>query len=71
VTAAIMQAALPVHRSAALTLLNGDFRLTRKAGSFLGQCAVDATPLTEAQAEWLSQLLERNGLPLLPERSEA
>ena len=32
-------------RSAALALLNGSDRLTRKAGSFLGQLAVDSTPL--------------------------
>jgi len=51
------------HREAALALLNGDTRLTRKAGSFLGQCCVDPTPLTEAQCGWLETLLDRAGLP--------
>ena len=50
-------------RDAALALLNGDSRLTRKAGSFLGQLVVDPTPLTEAQKSWLATLLERAGLP--------
>ena len=52
-------------RSAALVLLNGSDRLTRKAGSFLGQLAVDPTPLSEAQSSWLATLLERAGLPPL------
>ena len=51
------------HSGAALALLNKGERLTRKAGSFLGQCAVDATPLTEAQSNWLATLLDRAGLP--------
>lgn len=53
----------PNHRAAALALLNGDMRLTRKAGQFLGQLAVDTTPLSDAQADWLAKLLERAGLP--------
>lgn len=55
----------PNHRVAALALLNGNVRLTRKAGQFLGQLAVDATPLSEAQADWLGKLLERADLPPL------
>lgn len=55
------------HREAALALLNGDSRLTRKAGSFLGQLVVDPTPMSSAQAEWLETLLERAGLPALAE----
>jgi hypothetical protein len=51
------------QRSAALALLNGGCRLSRKAGSFLGQCAVDPMPLTLAQIEWLETLLDRAGLP--------
>jgi len=55
------------HREAALALLNGSSRLTRKAGSFLGQCAVDPTPLSDAQHDWLKTLLERASLPSLRE----
>lgn len=62
-----MSAPFQSHRDAALALLNGDNRLTRKAGSFLGQCAVDANPLSDAQREWLDTLLERAGLPELGE----
>lgn len=40
----------------------GETNLTRKAGSFLGQCITDPAPLTDRQAEWLAQLLERAGL---------
>ena len=51
------------HRAAALALLNGNHRLSRKAGQFLGQLAVDSTPMSEAQADWLAKLLDRAGLP--------
>lgn len=53
----------PTPRKAALALLNGDTRLTRKAGQFLGQLAVDKAPMSDAQADWLAKLLERAGLP--------
>lgn len=53
----------PSHRAAALALLTGDHRLSRKAGSFLGQLAVEPTPMTERQAKWLAILLEQAGLP--------
>ena len=55
------------HRQAALALLKGDYRLSRKAGQFLGQLAVDPTPMSPAQCDWLAKLLDRNGLPLLAE----
>jgi hypothetical protein len=55
------------QRDAALALLNKGDRLTRKAGSFLGQLAVDDTPLTEAQRSWLATLLERGGFGPLQE----
>lgn len=55
------------HRAAALALLNGTSRLSRKAGQFLGQLAVDSSPMSEAQADWLAKLLDRAGLPPLTE----
>lgn len=57
----------PNQRQAALALLTGHYRLTRKAGQFLGQIAVDPAPMSEAQADWLAKLLDRNGLPSLAE----
>jgi hypothetical protein len=51
------------HRAAALALLSGNHRLSRKAGQFLGQLAVDSAPMSEAQADWLAKLLDRAGLP--------
>jgi hypothetical protein len=54
-------------RQAALALLSGDHRLSRKAGQFLGQVAVDPSPLSEAQANWLAKLLDRAALPPLTE----
>ena len=59
--------AFSTQRDAALALLSSDQRLTRRAGSFLGQCVVDTTPLTTAQASWLGTLLDRAGLPPLQE----
>ena len=58
------------HREAALALLHAEPRLTRKAGSFLGQCVVDPIPLSIAQADWLATLLDRAGLPALAEGGE-
>ena len=55
------------HRDAALALLYGTGRLSRKAGQFLGQLAVDSTPMSEAQADWLAKLLDRAGLPPMAE----
>jgi len=59
------KAPLPNHRAAALALLNSDTRLSRKAGSFLGQLVADPTPMTPAQADWLAKLLIRAALPPL------
>ena len=58
------------HREAALALLQAEARLTRKAGSFLGQCVVDPSPLSPAQFEWISTLLDRAGLPALADGGE-
>ena len=57
----------PDHRAAALALLNGNHRLSRKAGQFLGQLAVDPSPMSEAQADWLAKLLIKAGLPQMAE----
>ena len=57
----------PDHRQASLALLNGNHRLSRKAGQFLGQLAVDSALMSEAQADWLAKLLDRAGLPPLAE----
>lgn len=61
----------PDQRQAALALLNGSSRLSRKAGQFLGQLAVDSTPMSEAQADWLAKLLNRAGLPPMAEGGAA
>ena len=57
----------PDHRAAALALLESTSRLSRKAGQFLGQLAVDPSPMSEAQANWLGKLLDRAGLPPMAE----
>lgn len=61
----------PDHRAAALALLNGTSRLSRRGGQFLGQLAVDSTPMSEAQADWLAKLLDRAGLPPMAEGGAA
>ncbi|MEQ1541858.1 MAG: hypothetical protein ABL926_06340 [Novosphingobium sp.] len=53
------------HRQAALALLSGNYKLTLKAGQFLGQLAIVASPLSVAQADWLAKLLNKHGLPSL------
>ena len=62
-----MSAPYTTHRAAALALLNSESRLTRKAGQFLGQIAVDPSPLSVAQEDWLVALLDNAGLPPLIE----
>jgi hypothetical protein len=59
------------HREAALALLTGRNKLSRKAGQFLGQLAVDPSPMSKAQEEWMAKLLERAGLPPLAKPSAA
>lgn len=62
---------LLTRREAALKLLTSSSRLTRKAGSFLGQVAVDPnSPLSEKQMDWLVKLLEQAGLPGLASDAE-
>lgn len=56
------------QRAAALALLtNPDAALNRKTGSFLGQMAVVQAPMSIAQRNWLSGLLEQVGLPAYSE----
>ena len=59
----------PKPRQAALALRNEEQKLSRKAGQFLGQLAVDPSPMSEAQADWLAKLLDRAGMPPLAEGS--
>lgn len=50
---------------------SGASPLTRKAGSFVGQLAVDPpAALTTSQAEWLNKLAGRAGLPQIGEASD-
>ena len=57
-------------RAAARALLNDDqARLTRKAGSFLGQLVADPMPLSDAQESWIATLLEKNGFAPLSEEA--
>ena len=44
---------------------DGQTKLTRKAGNFLGECVLDPSPLTEKQAAWLNTLAQRAGVPVL------
>lgn len=53
------------QRGAAFAILKSGVKLSRKAGSFLGQCVVDPTPLTEKQRDWLCTMLARAELPSL------
>lgn len=51
---------------------SGTAPLTQKAGSFVGQIAVDpAQPLSEKQQRWLGKLVERAGLSPLADGGDA
>jgi hypothetical protein len=54
------------HRQAALSMLNECIALSHKEAGFLGNVCV-APILSNRQRDWLSKLLERNGLPPLAE----
>lgn len=59
------------RRAAALALLNtNDPPLSKKAGQFCGQIAVDAVALSPAQADWFGKLLDRAGLSLKQEDAQ-
>jgi len=59
------------QRGAAFAILKSGVKLSRKAGSFLGQCVVDPTPLTEKQRDWLCTMLARAELPPLADGGAA
>ncbi len=59
------------QRGAAFAILKSGVKLSRKAGSFLGQCVVDPTPLTEKQHDWLCTILARAELPPLSDGGDA
>lgn len=53
------------HRDAALAVLTHGENVNRKSGQFCGQLAVDPTPLSDKQRNWLTKLLNENRLPPL------
>ena len=53
------------QRKVALAILSSECSLSRKAGSFLGQCVVDESPLTDKQETWFLQLAEKAGVEVL------
>jgi hypothetical protein len=53
------------HRRAAIALLTGGADLREKEGNFLGGIAFRSDPMSDKQANWLSILLKRHGLPPL------
>ncbi|MFQ3894663.1 hypothetical protein [Sphingobium sp. R-7] len=59
----MIESAFLDHRQAALAALQRNHRLRRKDGSFLGQLAVDPSPLSKKQSDYLGDLLDRCGLP--------
>jgi hypothetical protein len=50
------------RKAAALAILAGSERLTRKAGAYLGQVVADETPLSDKQIDWFLSLAERAGV---------
>lgn len=53
-------------RDVALALLTCNSPgLSKQAGSFLAQLAVDPSPISQKQANWLEKWLDRAGLPSL------
>lgn len=64
-----MSAPFKTVPGAAMALLQahvaGQYKLTRKSGSFVGQCVADPSPLSEKQLSWMETMLDRAGLPPL------
>lgn len=52
------------RRKAAIAILTHGEGTSRRGGAFLGQCAVDPSPLTEKQNAWFRALAERAGIDL-------
>lgn len=52
------------RRKIALQILTLGEGTSRRGGAFLGQCAVDASPLTEKQYAWFVALADRAGIDL-------
>lgn len=61
-----MSDALPFEqrRKVAIAILTHGEGTSRRGGAFLGQCAVDPSPLTEKQTAWFGALAERAGIDL-------
>jgi hypothetical protein len=64
-----MSAPFDTPAAAAWALLvacrEGSVTVSRRAASFLGETAIDPTPLSPKQRQWLDTLLDRAGLPPL------
>ena len=56
---------LEEQKRVALAILNAGGKLTRKSGSFLGQCFAAPEELTDRQDEWFRQLAERAGVEIV------
>lgn len=50
---------------------DGQMKLSRRAGSFIGECCVDPQPLTEKQHRWFVQLNDAAGQPPMVEGGAA
>ena len=64
-----MSAPFTTPSAAAWALLDaaraGTTTFSRKAAGFVGETAIDPTPLSEKQRNWLATLLTKAGLPPL------
>lgn len=62
-----MDIELNTPADAAFSLLSlhrdGVFKVSRRAGQFLGQLVASDVPLSDKQAEWLAGLMDKAGLP--------
>ena len=62
-----MQININTPADAAFSLLSlhreGSFSVSRRTGQFLRQLVASDAPLSDKQAEWLSGLMDKAGLP--------